>query len=181
MAGKRMRCTLRSLCLTTGTSSCTPAAASCWLTRRSARFVRARRRASFRPQRGSSRHRPASASSPQAKRSWPRRRSYRRVRGSRTLVPKLKPHLTVTRQAVGWFRPARPQTVRYGACPIFIIEGARGIVYGFPDFEGRGVKAAQHDHGPIVGADAGIPRPPMPSWTPSLPHSPNSFPAPPVR
>jgi len=70
------------------------------------------------------------------------------------LVPGLKAHLTVTRQAVGWFRPARPETTRYGECPIFILEGARGMVYGFPDFEGRGVKAAQHDHGPVVGADA---------------------------
>ncbi len=70
------------------------------------------------------------------------------------LVPGLKAHLTVTRQAVGWFRPARPQTTRYGEFPIFILEGARGMIYGFPDFEGRGVKAAQHDHGPVVGADA---------------------------
>ena len=68
-------------------------------------------------------------------------------------VPGLKAHLTVTRQAVGWFRPARPETTRYGRFPIFILEGARGMVYGFPDFEGRGVKAAQHDHGPAVGAD----------------------------
>ena len=28
------------------------------------------------------------------------------------------------------------------------------MIYGFPDFEGRGVKAALHDHGPVVGADA---------------------------
>jgi sarcosine oxidase len=27
------------------------------------------------------------------------------------------------------------------------------MVYGFPDFEGRGVKAARHDHGPVAGAD----------------------------
>ena len=70
------------------------------------------------------------------------------------LVPGLKAHLTVTRQAVGWFRPARPETTHHGEFPIFILEGRRGIVYGFPDFEGRGVKAAQHDHGPVVGADA---------------------------
>lgn len=69
------------------------------------------------------------------------------------LVPGLKRHVTVTRQAVGWFGSARPQTTRYGAFPIFILEGTRGMVYGFPDFEGRGVKAAQHDHGPVVGAD----------------------------
>lgn len=75
------------------------------------------------------------------------------------LVPDLKRHLTVTRQAVGWFQPARPDTVLYGEFPIFILEAARGMVYGFPDFEGRGVKAAQHDNGPIVGADRWDPPP----------------------
>jgi sarcosine oxidase len=70
------------------------------------------------------------------------------------LIPGLGRCLTVTRQAVGWFMPAKPETVRYGEFPVFIIEGGRGMVYGFPDFEGRGVKAAQHDHGPIVGPDA---------------------------
>jgi sarcosine oxidase len=75
------------------------------------------------------------------------------------LVPGLKPHLTITRQAVGWFNSARPETTGHGACPIFILEAARGMFYGFPDFEGRGVKAAQHDHGRIVGADAWDPPP----------------------
>ena len=69
-------------------------------------------------------------------------------------IPGLKPHVTVTRQTVGWFSPRQPQTTRYGEFPIFILETARGMIYGFPDFEGRGVKAAQHDHGPVVGADA---------------------------
>jgi sarcosine oxidase len=69
------------------------------------------------------------------------------------LIPELGRCLTVTRQAVGWFMPAKPETVRYGEFPVFIVEGERGMVYGFPDFEGRGVKAAQHDHGPIAGAD----------------------------
>jgi sarcosine oxidase len=69
-------------------------------------------------------------------------------------IPGLKPHVTVTRQAVGWFSPRQPQTTRYGEFPIFILETARGVIYGFPNFEGRGVKAAQHDHGPVVGADA---------------------------
>jgi sarcosine oxidase len=68
-------------------------------------------------------------------------------------IPGLARHLKVTRQAVGWFTPVTPETVRYGEFPVFIVEGERGLVYGFPDFEGRGVKAAQHDHGPTVGAD----------------------------
>lgn len=68
-------------------------------------------------------------------------------------VPGLAFHLKVTRQVVGWFAPARPDTVRDGEFPIFLVEGRHGMVYGFPDFEGRGVKAACHDHGPIAGAD----------------------------
>ncbi len=74
-------------------------------------------------------------------------------------IPGLKKHLTVTRQAVGWFAPAKPDSARFGAFPVFIIKAARGQIYGFPDFEGRGVKAAQHDHGPIVAADAWGPPP----------------------
>ncbi len=68
-------------------------------------------------------------------------------------IPGLEWHLKVTRQAVGWFTPAKPETVRYGEFPVFIVEGRRGLIYGFPDFEGRGVKAARHDHGPVAGAD----------------------------
>lgn len=74
-------------------------------------------------------------------------------------VPGLARHLTVTRQLVGWFAPARPEAVRPGTCPIFLVEGPAGMVYGFPDFEGRGVKAALHDHGPVVGPDAWGPTP----------------------
>ncbi len=72
---------------------------------------------------------------------------------SRTL-PEMASVLEVTRQAVGWFKPARPETVLPGRFPLFIIERDRNdVVYGFPDFEQRGVKAAPHNHGPTVGAD----------------------------
>lgn len=70
-------------------------------------------------------------------------------------LPELAPVLRVTRQAVGWFAPARPEATGLDAFPIFIIErSAADTVYGFPDFEGRGVKAAPHNHGPRVDADA---------------------------
>jgi glycine/D-amino acid oxidase-like deaminating enzyme len=69
-------------------------------------------------------------------------------------LPKIAPVLEVTRQAVGWFKPARPETVVPARFPLFILErGPNDIVYGFPDFEKRGVKAAPHNHGPKVGAD----------------------------
>lgn len=70
-------------------------------------------------------------------------------------LPDLAPLLQVTRQPVGWFRPAQPAAVRPGAFPLFILERSQNdIVYGFPDFEGRGVKAAPHNHGPLADADA---------------------------
>lgn len=70
-------------------------------------------------------------------------------------LPELAPLLEVTRQAVGWFKPAQPETVRPGAFPLFILTRSEDdIVYGFPDFEGRGVKAAPHNHGPGADADA---------------------------
>jgi sarcosine oxidase len=75
------------------------------------------------------------------------------------LIPGLAGHLKITRQAVGWFAPTSPESVRYGEFPVFIVEGTRGLVYGFPDFEGRGVKAAQHDHGPVARADEWDPPP----------------------
>jgi sarcosine oxidase len=69
-------------------------------------------------------------------------------------LPEIAAVLEVTRQAVGWFRPARPEMVLPTRFPLFILErGPNDIVYGFPDFERRGVKAAPHNHGPKVGAD----------------------------
>jgi glycine/D-amino acid oxidase-like deaminating enzyme len=75
-------------------------------------------------------------------------------------LPEIASVLEVTRQAVGWFRPARPETVLPGRFPLFILErGPDDVVYGFPDFEARGVKAAPHNHGPKVDADAWGPPP----------------------
>jgi sarcosine oxidase len=68
-------------------------------------------------------------------------------------IPALTPLLSVTRQTVGWFRPAMPRAVAYGDFPAFLLDGPHGFVYGFPDFEGRGVKAALHDRGPPAAPD----------------------------
>jgi sarcosine oxidase len=87
------------------------------------------------------------------------------------LLPGLKPHLTVTRQAVGWFKPARQEATRHGAFPIFILEAARGMFYGFPDFEGRGSRP----HNTITAGSRlrtnGTLRPMMPNWIRSQPRS----------
>jgi hypothetical protein len=69
-------------------------------------------------------------------------------------LPGIASVLEVTRQAVDWFRPAKPEAVLPGRFPIFILErGPDDVVYGFPDFERRGVKAAPHNHGPKVDAE----------------------------
>jgi glycine/D-amino acid oxidase-like deaminating enzyme len=69
-------------------------------------------------------------------------------------LPDIACVLEVTRQAVGWFKPSRPETVLSGRFPIFLLQrGIHDQVYGFPDFENRGVKAAPHNHGPEVDAD----------------------------
>nr|WP_249795418.1 FAD-dependent oxidoreductase [Bradyrhizobium sp. NBAIM08] len=69
-------------------------------------------------------------------------------------LPQLAALLNVTRQAVGWFAPVSPESVSLGRFPIFILDrGPDDTVYGFPDFEQRGVKAAPHNHGPVVGPD----------------------------
>jgi monomeric sarcosine oxidase len=71
------------------------------------------------------------------------------------MLPDLAPLLEVTRQTVGWFKPARPETVGRDTFPLFILARSKDdIVYGFPDFEGRGIKAAPHNHGPEVAANA---------------------------
>jgi len=68
-------------------------------------------------------------------------------------VPALAPVLKITRQCVAWFRPTDPAHLAPGGLPIFLLEAPHGVVYGFPDFEGRGVKAGLHDHGPRAAPD----------------------------
>ena len=70
------------------------------------------------------------------------------------LAPRLAPHLTLTRQVLGWFAPKIPALVRPERCPVFVLDGEDDTCYGFPDFAGTGVKAASHRMGRVLaGAD----------------------------
>lgn len=66
------------------------------------------------------------------------------------LVPDLRHHLTLSRQAVAWFTPGRPALTGPDRMPVFLLDAdaAEGtpadVIYGFPDFAGTGVKAASH-------------------------------------
>ena len=69
------------------------------------------------------------------------------------LVPELRPKLTVTRQVLCWFEPLRAEAVAPGTLPVFIVDGAGDIAYGFPNV-GSGFKcASHHDSGTWGHAD----------------------------
>ncbi|HTJ62291.1 MAG TPA: N-methyl-L-tryptophan oxidase [Alphaproteobacteria bacterium] len=63
------------------------------------------------------------------------------------LIPELRPHLRLTRQVIGWFAPKAPELVGPTRLPVFMLEDADGMVYGFPDFAGTGVKVGFHGPG----------------------------------
>ena len=68
------------------------------------------------------------------------------------LAPVLAPHLTLTRQVMAWFDPARPADVALGRLPVFLLETPDDAVYGFPDFAGTGVKVASHIEGRLLAS-----------------------------
>jgi sarcosine oxidase len=67
------------------------------------------------------------------------------------LAPELAGRLTLTRQVLAWFEPRRPQLTAPGRFPVFVLETADDLIYGFPDFAGEGVKAASHRPGRLLG------------------------------
>jgi sarcosine oxidase len=76
------------------------------------------------------------------------------------LLPDLPVPLRVTRQVVGWFAPRDPTAFARDRCPIFMIENADGIFYGFPCGPNPGIKFAKHHHAEEA-ADPAAPTPPM--------------------
>jgi sarcosine oxidase len=63
------------------------------------------------------------------------------------LAPQLAAHVTLTRQVLAWFQPARPADTAVGRMPSFAVATDEDAIYGFPDFAGLGVKAGSHRHG----------------------------------
>lgn len=66
------------------------------------------------------------------------------------LAPELAPHLTLTRQVLGWFKPPNPALVAPDRFPVFVLQTEADNVYGFPDFAGTGLKAASHIKGRVL-------------------------------
>lgn len=64
---------------------------------------------------------------------------------TRKLLPDFAAPLRVTRQVMAWFEPRDAALFAPDRFPVFMIEGARGIYYGFPR-DKIGVKFAKHHH-----------------------------------
>lgn len=64
----------------------------------------------------------------------------------KALLPELPVDLQVTRQAVLWVEPENRTLFRPGNFPVFMIETAQGIHYGFPLHGADGLKIAKHHH-----------------------------------
>jgi sarcosine oxidase len=60
--------------------------------------------------------------------------------------PLMPAPLRVTRQVVGWFEAADPAPFARDRCPVFMIENAAGLYYGFPTGPKPGIKFAKHHH-----------------------------------
>lgn len=62
-----------------------------------------------------------------------------------SLLPDAALPLRVTRQVMGWFAPTNDDDFAPDRFPVFLIESAHGVHYGFPH-HGVGVKVAKHHH-----------------------------------
>jgi sarcosine oxidase len=64
----------------------------------------------------------------------------------KSVLPGLPAPIRVTRQVLGWFEPLDRALFVAGRFPVFLLQNADGIFYGFPDDGESGVKVARHHH-----------------------------------
>ncbi len=62
------------------------------------------------------------------------------------LAPALQPLVTAERQVLGWFDIADQARFAPGAFPVFVLEAAEGIYYGFPEYGVPGFKIGRYHH-----------------------------------
>lgn len=66
---------------------------------------------------------------------------------TRSLLPELSTKLQIFRKHQYWFQPENPGYREQDGFPCFFHETDRGFFYGFPCFNGKGVKIARHSGG----------------------------------
>ena len=64
----------------------------------------------------------------------------------KALLPELPVPIRVTRQVLAWFAPRDPALFSKDRFPVFLLENADGMFYGFPDDGTGSVKVAKHHH-----------------------------------
>lgn len=64
------------------------------------------------------------------------------------------PEFRVLRKHVYWFDVGAARLAALGNVPIYLLESDRGVFYGFPPINGRGIKVAQHSGGQMITGDA---------------------------
>jgi sarcosine oxidase len=67
----------------------------------------------------------------------------------KALLPELAAPIRVTRQVLGWFEPIDMTQAGLfvpGRFPVFLLQNAAGVFYGFPADGDTGVKVAKHHH-----------------------------------
>jgi sarcosine oxidase len=64
----------------------------------------------------------------------------------KTLLPSVPVPIRVTRQVLAWFAPRDPVLFSPARFPVFLLQNADGMFYGFPDDGTGSVKVAKHHH-----------------------------------
>jgi sarcosine oxidase len=64
----------------------------------------------------------------------------------KALLPNLPVAIRVTRQVLAWFAPREPARFAKERFPVFLLQNADGMFYGFPDDGTGSVKVAKHHH-----------------------------------
>jgi sarcosine oxidase len=64
----------------------------------------------------------------------------------KTLLPNLPVAIRVTRQVLAWFAPREPALFSKHRFPVFLLQNAEGMFYGFPDDGSGWIKVAKHHH-----------------------------------
>ncbi len=68
------------------------------------------------------------------------------------------PQLVVRRKSLFWFETGSPRYDVAAGFPVYLFELPSGVFYGFPRFDGRSVKVAEHTGGAVVDDPAAVSR-----------------------
>lgn len=74
------------------------------------------------------------------------------------LLAELQLPLRVVRKHLHWYASSTPDYHQQNGCPVFFFEDAGAFYYGFPQFDDRGLKIAEHSGGEVISDPLNDPR-----------------------